>query len=122
MRPSCWRSAYDSPGPAKGALHAALFEVENGEPSGDESSRFGRRLLDELVVGTGEELVGLAETARGDQRMDMGSKQAPPVPRFVGLGYRSAGGGSSEELDGVVNATEPGQAVADHEVRGAERT
>ena len=35
-------------GPAEGAHRAALLEVKDGEPSGDESSRFGRRMIHDV--------------------------------------------------------------------------
>ena len=109
-------------GPARGAHQASLFEVQDGEPSGDQCSCFGRRLIGELTIGRGEELFGLAETAVVDQRRHTGPIQAPLVPRFVGLGCLSAAVGWSEVLDGVVESTDPDQAVADHEVRGGERS
>jgi len=44
-------------------MGAALFEVQNSEPSGDEGARLSGRLTDHRAVGTGEELLGLGETA-----------------------------------------------------------
>ena len=61
--------------------------MQSGEPSGDKGSRFGRRLIDDLVVGKGEKLLGLAETARVDQRFDTDYKVAPPIPGFVSPWY-----------------------------------
>ena len=86
-----------------------MFEVQNREPSGDEGSRFSRRLIDDPAVGTGEEVFGLAETARVDWRNDTGYEQAPLVPRFVGRWYLSAAAGWSYQLDGIVEAAEPSQ-------------
>ena len=45
-----------------------MFEVQNGEPPGDEGPRLGSRLIDDQVVGTGEELFGLAQAAGVDER------------------------------------------------------
>ena len=79
-------------------------------------------MIDQLTVGAGEELLGFAETTRVDQRTCAVDVQGPLVPGFVGLGRRSAVVGWGEQLGGVVEAAEPGQAVADHQVCGAEPT
>ena len=109
-------------GPAKGASHAALLEVYGGEPVGDVASGFGGRLIDDQGPGTGEELFGLAETARVHQRVDGDSVRSPLIPRFVGRRHRLAFQDRTQQLDGLVKATEPDQPVAHRRVRGRERS
>src|SRR5271170_769419 len=71
-------------GPAERAHRAALLEVKDGEPCGDDSSRFGRRMIHDFVIGHGEELVRLDETAGVDERNRATAEKYPLVPRLVG--------------------------------------
>ena len=57
--------------------------MQNGEPPGEEGPRLGSRLIDDQVVGTGEELVGLAQATGVDQRRGAVPEQGPLIPRFV---------------------------------------
>src|ERR1700722_12577122 len=108
--------------PAKGALDAALLEVQNCEPIRDMGSRFSRGLIHQLRVGRREELLSLAETARVDQRLRSGYKDSPRAPRFVSCGYRFAIRGRGEQCQGLVETTEPTEREADDKVCNGERS
>ncbi len=77
--------------PVRRARHEALFEVEDGEPMGEGRPRFCLQLIDDPVVGTDEEVFGLAETARIGQRNGTVGELGPPAPPFAGRWDRCAG-------------------------------
>ena len=85
-RPRCWVMQ-----PVRRALYEALFEVEDGEPMGEGRPRFCLQLIDNPVVGTNEEVFGLAETARIGQRNGTVGELGPLAPPFAGRWYRCAG-------------------------------
>ena len=82
----CWAMR-----PVRRALYEALFEVEDGEPMGEGRPRFCLQLIDNPVVGTNEEVFGLAETARIGQRNGTVGELGPLAPPFAGRWYRCAG-------------------------------
>jgi hypothetical protein len=73
-----------------------LFEVQNGEPSGDKGPRLGSRLVEDQVVGTGEELLGLPQATGVDECTGAVPEQGPLIPRLVNRGYRCAARGWTE--------------------------
>lgn len=79
-------------GPTERGQRAALLEAKDREPVGDESSRFGGRVVYDVTVRHGEEFVRLAEPAGVDERGSAVAEQHPLVPRLVGRGDRGCWG------------------------------
>ena len=104
-------------GPTEGAHRAALLEVKDGEPVGDESSRFGRRMIHDVAIRHGEKLVRLAETAGVAKRGGAGAEQQPLVPRLVGRRDRSGVRGWGQLLDDLVEAAHADQGVDQRHAR-----
>src|SRR5271167_920432 len=77
-------------GSAESAHRAALFKMKHSEPIGDERSRFGSRMIDDIAIRHREELVGLGETASGNERGNAVAKKHPLLPGF--FGRRNCGG------------------------------
>ena len=81
--------------------------MEDGEAVGNESSRFGRRMIHDVAIRHSEKLVRLAETAGVDERGNAKAEQQPLVPRLVGRRDRSSGNrGWAQLLDGLVESAE----------------
>jgi len=74
-----------------------LFEVEDGEPMGEGRPRFCLQLIDAPVVGTDEEVFGLAETARIGQRNGTAGELGPLArPSLAaGIAVRAPSGSSA---------------------------
>src|SRR5208282_3738312 len=94
-----------------------LFEVEDGEPSGNESSRFCRRILDQLAMGKGEKVVRLLEPAGIDERCDVDREQHPLVPGVTGRWYGARARGWAHQLEGLLEATDSNQGIGHRPAR-----
>jgi len=94
--------------------------VQKGELSGEVRPRFGRGLINDLTVCTDEEFLRLAKMARIDQRVGTDSEHVPLFPRIIGRRYRFAAAGVTDQLGGVVEAPEAGEAVGNPDVPDGE--